>query len=185
VRTEFMNMTGMAASSLAGRGVAGVRGASQSRQASEAQFQRTLSSISDADSPAESVNTADPATTSSNWRDTHTRAIIDSSSQGSGRSATAQSGGLATKLFGPDQNQNVGLDEDAEWVDYFKTHAPGEWWDNQRTRAKFAETYSDAALVTLDWTGTVPENIDPVFVTKCAVDASGKPFPKVSSTELT
>jgi hypothetical protein len=184
VRTEFMNLAGMAASSLAGRGVAGVHGAGQSRQANEAQFQRTLSSISDAKSPAESVTTGDVAATRSNWRDAHTRAIIDSSSQSSGRSSTAESGG-GTKLFGPDQNQNVGLNEDAEWVDYFKTHAPGEWWDNQRTRAQFAETYSDAALVTLDWTGTVPENIDPVFVTKCAVDASGKPFPRVSSTELT
>ncbi len=69
---------------------------------------------------------------------------------------------------------------------YFKTHAPGEWWQRPAARAAFAELYGEAALVTLDYTGTVPENMDPTWVTKVPVDASGKPLPKHSAhKELT
>jgi hypothetical protein len=69
----------------------------------------------------------------------------------------------------------------SEWHAYFLTHAPGEWWKNQNARAKFAEIYSETALVTLDWLGTVPENMDPTWVTKWPVDATGKPLPRTSS----
>jgi hypothetical protein len=69
----------------------------------------------------------------------------------------------------------------SEWHAYFLTHAPGEWWKNQNARAKFAEIYSETALVTLDWLGTVPENMDPTWVTRWPVDSTGKPLPRSSS----
>ena len=65
-----------------------------------------------------------------------------------------------------------------EWRSYFLTHAPGQWWFNPVARARFAEIYGDRALVTLDYTGTIPENIDPNFVTNAPLDSAGKPFPR-------
>jgi hypothetical protein len=60
---------------------------------------------------------------------------------------------------------------------YFRTHQPGEWMYNPAARAAFAELYGAKALVTLDWTGTVPDNVDPMWVTKVPVDATGRPLP--------
>ena len=65
------------------------------------------------------------------------------------------------------------------WRDYFRTHQPAEWWKDPDTRKIFAQIYGDKALVTLDWTCTVPENTQSVWVTHVPVDASGRPFPKV------
>jgi hypothetical protein len=63
--------------------------------------------------------------------------------------------------------------------DFFLTHQPAEWRNNPEIRAAFAKLYGDKALVTLDWTGTVPENIlDTVWVTHVPVDSTGRPFPK-------
>lgn len=64
--------------------------------------------------------------------------------------------------------------------DYFLTHQPAEWADNPEIRASFAELYGQKALVTLDWTGTVPENVlDEVWVTHTAIDAIGRPLLKL------
>jgi hypothetical protein len=182
VKTEFLNAAGLAASSLAGRGVM------QSRQTNEALFQHALSAATEEQKTAAEAKTTDAVATRSIWRDEHSRGVIETGSQSADRSAatdTTGSGTGSTGLFGPDQNQNVGLGESAEWADFFKTHAPAEWSSHAVARAKFAETYSPEALVTLDWTGTVPENIDSNFVTRCEVDASGKPLPTNSFTELT
>jgi hypothetical protein len=61
---------------------------------------------------------------------------------------------------------------------YFKTHQPGEWMYDPRTRAAFAEIYGEKALVTLDWLGTIPENDDPIWQTRQAVDGNGVPLPE-------
>jgi hypothetical protein len=63
------------------------------------------------------------------------------------------------------------------WRDYFMTHQPGEWWKDEQTRQIFASMYGSKALVTLDYTGTVPENEDAKWVTNVPLDAEGKPFP--------
>ncbi len=63
--------------------------------------------------------------------------------------------------------------------DYFRTHQPGEWFFNPTMRELFAQTYGEKALVTLDYTGTVPENEDPTWVTHVQLDSSGKPFPRI------
>ena len=58
---------------------------------------------------------------------------------------------------------------------YFVTHAPGEWMRDARARAEFVKIYGAAALVTVDRHGTVPRNIDPVWVTNSAnTDTSGR-----------
>jgi hypothetical protein len=51
---------------------------------------------------------------------------------------------------------------------YFVTHAPGEWMRDPLARAEFVKIYGAAALETVDRHGTVPCNIDPVWVTKSA-----------------
>lgn len=68
------------------------------------------------------------------------------------------------------------------WRDYFRTHQPAEWWKDPATRKIFAQIYGGKALVTLDWTCTVPENTDPKWVTHMQLDASGRPIPKVFNT---
>ena len=65
------------------------------------------------------------------------------------------------------------------WRDYFCTHQPHEWCNDSTARQHFAQIYGDKALVTLDYTGTVPENVESVWVTHVPLDASGKPIPKV------
>ena len=62
------------------------------------------------------------------------------------------------------------------WEAYFITHAPSEWFRNAESRAAFAEIYGEKALVTLDWTLTVPVNSDPTWVTKVEVDETGIPI---------
>ena len=67
----------------------------------------------------------------------------------------------------------------AGWRVYFMTHQPGEWWLNEGARAKFAEIYGERALVTLDYTCTVPENVlDPMWVTNLPLDEDGRPLPR-------
>jgi hypothetical protein len=66
-----------------------------------------------------------------------------------------------------------------QWKDYFCTHQPLEWSNNPVAREHFAAIYGDKALVTLDYTGTVPENVESVWVTHVPVDASGKPIVQV------
>jgi hypothetical protein len=74
----------------------------------------------------------------------------------------------------------------SEMEAYFLTHAPAEWSSSPEARAKFAEIYGEPALVTLDWLGTVPNNMDSTWVTSKALDASGRPYPKVrEQKELT
>ena len=63
------------------------------------------------------------------------------------------------------------------WEAYFITHAPSEWFRQSEARANFAEIYGQKALVTLDWTLTVPVNYEPAWVTNQPVDDSGKPLP--------
>lgn len=82
---------------------------------------------------------------------------------------------------GPPVERAIPLDSPRQ---YFYTHQPGEWWNDPGLRALFAETYGDKALVTLDYTGTVPENQDPEWVTHVPLDASGRPFPKVWTLPL-
>lgn len=69
------------------------------------------------------------------------------------------------------------------WRDYFMTHQPGEWWQDAATREIFAGLYGSKALVTLDYTGTVPENEDAKWVTSVPLDAAGKPFPAPAPPE--
>ncbi len=58
---------------------------------------------------------------------------------------------------------------------YFVTHAPGEWMRDAGARAEFVKIYGADALVTVDRHGTVPRNMDPVWVTKSAnTDTSGR-----------
>ena len=66
----------------------------------------------------------------------------------------------------------------AEWRDYFRTHAPSQWWHNESARSHFQEIYGKNALVALDWTCNVPENIDPNFVLHVPLDSAGKPIPR-------
>jgi hypothetical protein len=49
---------------------------------------------------------------------------------------------------------------------YFMTHAPGEWMRDAGARAEFVKIYGAAALVAVDRHGTVPRNMDPVWVTQ-------------------
>jgi hypothetical protein len=49
---------------------------------------------------------------------------------------------------------------------YFITHAPGEWWHDPATRTEFATLYGSQALLALDATGRVPDNIDQNFTTQ-------------------
>jgi hypothetical protein len=73
------------------------------------------------------------------------------------------------------------------WEAYFISHAPGEWFRDAESRAAFAEIYGEKALVTLDWTLTVPVNRDPVWVTRVEVDDSGIPIPhapRISESSL-
>jgi hypothetical protein len=81
------------------------------------------------------------------------------------------------KLGAAEPRQVVDVKADSQWEAYFMTHQPAEWMYNEDSRAVFAEIYGKQALVTLDWDGTVPENVDPMWITKRAVDASGKPLP--------
>jgi len=55
---------------------------------------------------------------------------------------------------------------DSPMAVYFMTHAPGEWMRDAGARAEFVKIYGADALVTVDRHGTVPRNMDPVWVTK-------------------
>jgi hypothetical protein len=89
---------------------------------------------------------------------------------------------LSTK--GP--NKYIHLAAMSEMRAYFMTHQPADWMNSDKTRAEFAKIYGEKALVTLDWDGTVPENIDPVWVTKRAIGPDGRPLPASRpSTNLT
>ena len=58
---------------------------------------------------------------------------------------------------------------------YFVTHAPGEWMRDAQSRIEFEKIYGAEVLHIVDCHGTVPKNIDPVWVTKPAVEsASGR-----------
>ncbi len=177
MRTEFLNMSGPATSSIAGRGVA------RQSERPEGKFSRSLVAATqqvDAEAAAAAPvrKTAPPGS-----RDANIPSRISGSSEGSSRAAEPSS--VAANPFAADSRQVMDVGGGSEWVAYFRTHAPGEWAADPRARERFAETYSDAALVTLDWTGTVPENMDPAWVTHCPVDSTGKPLPRVPSTELT
>ena len=55
---------------------------------------------------------------------------------------------------------------------YFVTHAPGEWMRDAQSRIEFEKIYGAEALHIVDCHGTVPQNIDPVFVTKPAAEST-------------
>jgi len=57
------------------------------------------------------------------------------------------------------------------------THQPADWMYKDNARIEFARIYGDNALVTLDWDGTVPENVDSMWVTKRAIGPDGRPLP--------
>jgi len=48
---------------------------------------------------------------------------------------------------------------------YFQTHQPGEWWLDPASRNYFEAIYGAEALRILDWSCTVPENVDPQWQT--------------------
>lgn len=58
------------------------------------------------------------------------------------------------------------------WEVYFVTHAPAEWKYDSASRVQFAAIYGSEALSDVDCHGTVPRNIDPVWVTKSNSDPS-------------
>ncbi len=58
------------------------------------------------------------------------------------------------------------------WEVYFVTHAPAEWKYDAASRIQFAAIYGSEALSDVDCHGTVPRNIDPVWVTKSNSDPS-------------
>jgi hypothetical protein len=83
-------------------------------------------------------------------------------------------------------NKYVSLTGISEMRTYFMTHQPADWMYNEKARAEFAKIYGEKALVTLDWDGTVPENNDPVWVTKRPIGPDGIPLPGYKpSTTLT
>ena len=89
---------------------------------------------------------------------------------------------LSTK--GP--NQYTCLTGISEMRAYFMTHQPAEWMENDRARTEFAKIYGEEALVTLDWDGTVPENVDSIWVTKRPIGPDGRPLPNnITSSTLT
>jgi hypothetical protein len=59
------------------------------------------------------------------------------------------------------------------WEVYFVTHAPAEWKNDAASRAQFASLYGSEALLDVDCHGTVPRNIDPVWVTRIDADTAG------------
>ncbi len=65
---------------------------------------------------------------------------------------------------------------------YFYTHQPGEWMFNSVLRQEFAKIYGQKALVTADWTFTVPENVSSEWVTTREVDETGRPFQRTTIT---
>ncbi len=166
MRTEFPNMSGMAVSSAVARGIA------QKSESTEGKFSHSLASAT----AQVNASVREPVATS---RDAQTPSV-STTSEASSRTSPA-----ATNPFAAETRQVLDVGGDSEWAVYFSTHAPGEWASNPAARTKFVETYSEAALVTLDWTGTVPANMDLNWVTSCPVDSTGKPLPRVPSTELT
>jgi hypothetical protein len=87
--------------------------------------------------------------------------------------------GVITYTAPAQTNQTQSTYQPDGWRDYFRTHQPAEWWKDPATREIFAQIYGAKALVTLDYTCTVPENTQSVWVTHVPVDASGRPYPKV------
>jgi hypothetical protein len=47
---------------------------------------------------------------------------------------------------------------------YFVTHSPAEWRDDPKAVQKFTGLYGAKAAAVLEYFGTVPENIDPVWL---------------------
>jgi hypothetical protein len=113
-------------------------------------------------------------------------ALTESTTTESGSSertrGTSESASTGSRVVTPfdntatDETPTSG-DKKAEWRDYFRTHAPSEWWTNDTARGHFQEIYGDNALVALDWTCNVPENIEPNFVLHVPLDPTGKPIP--------
>ena len=70
---------------------------------------------------------------------------------------------------------DVAADSPAEA--YFITHAPAEWKDNPEAVDKFTELYGAQAAAVLEYFGTVPNNIDPVWLATpeqmARIDAEG------------
>ena len=99
---------------------------------------------------------------------------------GSGRPPRDQ--GLLVTPFGVFDPLNVNrrvidVGTTSEWEAYFKTHQPAEWVYDDAARDKFAEIYGKIALTTLDWTGTVPDHVDPVWRTHVPLQSDGRPVP--------
>jgi hypothetical protein len=65
---------------------------------------------------------------------------------------------------------------------YFYTHQPGEWMFNSALRQEFARIYGEKALVTADWTFTVPENVSSESVSTRVVDETGRPLQRSTVT---
>jgi hypothetical protein len=78
----------------------------------------------------------------------------------------------------------VDVNGGSEWKDYFMTHAPAEWITDGEARDKFVQVFGAKALVTLDWTGTIPEHIEAIWRTNVALDSDGQPKTKSRGTEL-
>lgn len=57
----------------------------------------------------------------------------------------------------------------SEMQAYFMTHAPAEWLDYEEVRNEFCSIYGEQALAIAVRHKTVPENMDPMWVTKGAV----------------
>ncbi len=49
-------------------------------------------------------------------------------------------------------------------LDYFRTHAPYEWRNSEKSKEAFAAIYGEDALAYAMRTALVPENINPVWV---------------------
>ncbi len=101
---------------------------------------------------------------------------------GSGKAAVQASQEIHTPLgiiqLGPEQPRLVvDVGGRSEWEDFFLTHQPADWMRSDAARQEFAKIYGNQALVTLDYDGTVPRNVDPTWVTTRPVDSSGRPLP--------
>lgn len=72
----------------------------------------------------------------------------------------------------------IDVKADSELEAFFMTSQPADWMYRTEAREDFEQLYGKAALVTLDLDGTVPENVNPMWVTRRAVDANGRPITK-------
>ena len=167
VESGLLTPTNHTAASIAGRGIM------QANKAAASAFLRTL----------EDAAVSAAATMSVQASAGSSRSTPGVSSDRTSRSVPgADAGGSAAPFISTDDEEaSRTIDEIMAqargWEAYFITHAPGEWFRNAESRAAFAEIYGEKALVTLDWTLTVPVNRDPTWVTKVELDDTGKPIP--------